>query len=99
MKMMCSHYWLGFQRLSCSPDGLENQSLALSATAAEGDDACPTSGALEGQRLMQYEPGARCADRMPEGNGSAIGVDPVCGDAKVVSRLDEDGSKGLIDLD
>src|SRR4051812_6678326 len=79
--------------------GLDEEGVALAATAAEGRRAQAAAAALELVEDGEREAGARHADRVAEGDGPTVDVDDVVGDAEIVHRRQPDGGERLVDLE
>src|SRR6185436_19578463 len=78
---------------------LDDQRVALVATAAQAGRAEAAAAALQLERQGQDQPGAGHAERVAEGDRPAVDVDDVAGDAELAHRLDADLGERLVDLD
>jgi hypothetical protein len=81
------------------PGGADNEGVALAAAAAERGGAGSAAAAAQFQREGQDEPGATHADRIAQGDGAAVDVDPSGGDAEIAHRRQSYPREGLVDLD
>src|SRR5438309_10062482 len=62
---------------------LDQGGVALAATAAEGGGAEPAAAAAQRVDQRHDDPGAGHADRVAKGDGAAVDVDDLVGDAEV----------------
>ena len=87
------------QTFATSSDRAHDQGVALPAAAAQGGraGAAATTAQLVEQR--QGEAVAAHADRVAEGDGPAVDVDDVAGDAEIGHRRQADGGERLVDLE
>ena len=77
----------------------EQDGVALAAAAAQRGGAEAAAAALELVQQGEGDPGAGHADRVAEGDGAAVDVDDVVGDAEVLHRGQADGGEGLVELE
>src|ERR1700754_2561662 len=76
----------------------DDQSIALATAAAQRSDAGATTAALELEREVQREAGARHADRVAERDGTAVDVDLLRVDAELLRGHHADRGERLVDL-
>ena len=77
----------------------EDERVALAAATAQGGGAGSAAAAAQFEGEGEDEPGAAHSDRVAEGDGAAVDVDPVRGQAEVPRGGEHDSSEGLVDLD
>src|SRR5690606_35923952 len=78
--------------------GLEEEGFALAAAAAQRDTGPPRVAGGEAVGGVDGEPGARGADRVAEGDASAVGVDGLGGGARPPGRRGADCAERLVAL-
>src|SRR5690606_21582418 len=85
------------------PDGpasdLEQDGVALPATAAEGRSSEASAATLQLERGVQGDAGSGHAERVPDGDGAAVEVGDLVGDAELGHRGQADGGEGLVQLE
>src|SRR5688500_13409820 len=91
--------WSLLPRLRVGSGALEEDGVALAATAAEGCGAEAAAAALQLVEDRERDAGARHADRVAEGDGAAVDVGDLVGDAELGHRCEADGGEGLVELE
>src|SRR5690606_29730823 len=76
-----------------------DQGVALAAATAERSGADAAAATLQFCDEGRHDSGTGGADRMAEGDGPTVYVDPIGRDPEQVRRPQRDGCEGLVDLD
>ena len=77
----------------------EDERVALAAATAQGGGTGSAAAAAQFEGEGEDQPGAAHADRVAEGDGAAVDVKPVQGQAEIPRGGEHDSSEGLVDLD
>src|SRR4051794_17625396 len=75
-----------------------DQGVALPTAAAQGGRTDAAAATLELEREMQHDPGPGHADRVAQGDRSAVHVDLLVGEAELAGRGDADRRERLVEL-
>src|SRR5947199_4862481 len=78
---------------------LDDGGVALGAAAAQGGSAGAATAATQFVDQVQEDAVAAHPDGVAQGDGAAVDVGDLVGDAQVVHRRQADGGEGLVELE
>ena len=96
---MANRPWQDRARPFGELQGLEQDGVALAAAAAQRGRAEAAAAAPQLEQEGEGHAGAGHADRVAEGDGAAVDVGDLVGDAEVGHRGDADGGERLVELE